>query len=93
MSSEFEDKLGVDNGFPIVDFDQGRGGVNLDMLAVRADWRDWLIILTTEYPDVQTDVLETYDDLLLIGKHPQVAAEEAAQLFDIWEPTDTFIFE
>ena len=84
MSNEFEDKLTVGNGFPIIDFNKGRGGGTPDLDADAALWMDRGQQLAAEYGLV-VDFNEYFSLYVLGGKHPKVAAEQALRDLDIIE--------
>jgi len=88
MSSEFEDKLTIANGFPIVDQDKEPGSDQSDFKATVALWREWGL---EKAVGRATEFNHLFDTNLLGGGHPQVAAEEALDWMGIEYEVDIFL--
>lgn len=89
MANEFEDKLTVNNGFPIIDFEKGRGGGTPDLDADAELWMDRGQQLALEY-GVTLEFNDLFALYVLGGKHPKVAAEQALRDLDILDE-DVFL--
>lgn len=90
MTEGIEDKLGVANGFPIVDLTAGRGGVTADLNADAArEYDEGLVIATAAGVGASYTVI--YGELVLSGSHPRTAAKTALESLGIDVSPDTFL--
>ncbi len=90
LTEGIEDKLGVANGFPIVDLTAGRGGVTADLNAdAEREYAEGLVLATAA--GVASAYMTLYGSFVLSGSHPRTAVKTALDSLGIDASPDTFL--
>lgn len=74
------------DGYPVWELEDDLDNVDEDTEAVKERWRAWIID-----NGGNSLVLDRYDQYLLVGKHPEVAAKDAMSDYKIDYYCDEFL--
>lgn len=89
MSSENDQNLTVDNGFPIAGFDQGRNGGTPDLDEVKQRWFDLGMELASE-SGVGVEYTILFNGYYSTGNHPEICYQKSLDDLGIEWQSDTF---